>query len=53
MKLKMMLLMLSATEEGKKVLTKLHKALRVNKLPSDTISIYKQKVGDPEFDSKL
>jgi len=27
------------TEEAKKALTKLHKALRVNKLPSDTISI--------------
>ena len=41
------------TEEGKKVLTKLHKALQVNKLPSNTISIYKQKIGDPEFNPKL
>ena len=41
------------TEESKKVLTKLHKALRVAKLPSNTISIYKQKIGDPEFNPKL
>ena len=41
------------TEEGKEALTNLHKALCVNKLSSDTISIYKQKVGDPEFNPKL
>ena len=41
------------TEEGKEILTKLNKAIRVKKLPSDTISIYKQKKDDPEFNPKL